>query len=95
MGTRVEELSKMVVSYGRENWIGWGGKMISFPCCIRWIELIPGWLMNYFTFEGIVNEAVSLTLDPFNIVLALLLLLTPQLTYKAEENALYLSVAVK
>lgn len=95
MGTRVEELSKMVVSYGRENWIGWGGIIISFSCCIRWIELIPGWLMNYFTFEGIVNETVFLMLDPVNIVLALLLQLTPQLMYKAKENALYLSVAVK
>jgi hypothetical protein len=88
MGTQVEELSKMVVSYGRENWIGWGGIMISFSYCIRWIELIPGWLMNYFTFEGIVNETVSLMLDPCNIVFALFLLLAPELTYKAEENVL-------
>jgi hypothetical protein len=73
MGTRVEELSKMVISYGRENWIGWGGIMISFSCCIRLIELIPGWPMNYFTYEGIVNETVSLMLDPFIIVPAVLL----------------------
>lgn len=88
MGTRMEELSKMVVSYGRENWIGWGDIMISFSYCIRWIELIPGWLMSYFTFEGIVNETVSLMLDPFNIVFALFLLLILQLMYKAEENVL-------